>query len=119
MTKRTKAVDLARALGAAACGACALLWWILLYANPYGTQGVTGGTFVVGWLMIALAVGGFFASLAVRPAWLFGVFALSFVPVGIYLAGAPGLFRWIAILDLLILLIAVLLRRAPRPSSPA
>jgi len=119
VTKRTRAVQVARALGAAACGACALLWWVLLYANPYGTKGVTAGTFVVGWLMIALAVGGAVACLAVRPAWLFGVFVLSFVPVGFYLVGAPGLFRWIAILDVLILLIAVLMRREPRPSSPA
>jgi len=109
---------LARGLGTLACAGCIVLWWMLLYANPYGQGGRTAGTYAVGWLMIVFAAVGGFASVKAQPYWMYGLFALSFLPVGLYLTGAPGLFRWIGVLDLIFLFAAVLLHLRMRSSTP-
>lgn len=91
------------------CAGSALLWLIFLYANPYGRQGITTGTYVVGWAMIALACLGAYLAATHRVVGMAAVFVLSFVPLGLYLAGTPGIFRWIAAFDLGLFLATMIL----------
>ena len=102
-------MNLARLLAFVSCTGSTLLWLAFLYANPYGRKGFTTGTYVVGWVMVALAgLAAYFAATN-RAAGLIAVFLLSFLPLGLYLAGTPGIFRWIAVFDLGLFLAAVVL----------
>jgi hypothetical protein len=104
----------ARASGALACGGAAALWLILLFANPYGEEGMGAGTRFVAGAMIVLAVLGAVASILGEPFLMGAVAALSFCPVGFYLLGSPGIFLWIGVCDLTLLATAILLYRAER-----
>jgi hypothetical protein len=106
-----------RVLAVLACLGQAVLWLVFLYADPYGHGDLTAGSHVVGWLMIACSILGALASFYPHPIWMYVLFVGSFFPVGLYLAGTPGIFQWIAGLDLLFLLCAVVLHVSDRPPS--
>jgi hypothetical protein len=68
--------------------------------------------------MALLAVAGLLASLRGNPYLLLLAFGVSFVPVGLYMLGLPGLFRGIGWLNLAWLAAAVLMiaGRSLRPA---
>lgn len=49
-------VLVARVLGVGSAATTTFLWCTLLFFNPYDAEGITGGTYVVGALMIMLAL---------------------------------------------------------------
>lgn len=108
-----------RILGFVACAGCVVLWWILLYANPYGRNGLTGWTYLAAWMMIACACLGALASLKARIVWMYVLFAVSFFPIGVYLAGTPGIFKWIGGFDLCFFFSAVSLHARSRAQTRA
>lgn len=101
-------LKISRLVGLIAAVGVISLWGIFGLLNPYGYQGLTSSVYVVVALMIGLAIVGLFAALTENPYLMLAVFGLSFVPVGIYLLGTPGIFRWIGGFDLLFLLSALL-----------
>lgn len=115
---QTRMLGLARLVGCAASLGIIALWLVLLVLRPYGSQGITSGTYLLGVALMAVAGVGVFASLKNRPFWLLAVFAVSFVPVGLYMLGTPGLFRWIGVFDLA-LAVAAGLMLAGRRLQPA
>jgi hypothetical protein len=90
----------ARLLGLSAAVLGILLTGVLLMINPYDTGGITAGTVIVGVVMILLALLAGWAAFTVRPVILLLAFIGSFVPVGYYLLGTPGVFALIGVADL-------------------
>jgi hypothetical protein len=72
----------------------------MLMMNPYDTGGITAGTAIVGAVMILLALLAGWAAFTLRPMILLLAFIGSFVPVGAYLLGTPGVFALIGVADL-------------------
>ncbi len=98
-----------RTLGSLSTAGAILLWLIFVFFNPNGGAVISVETVVVAALMVALASTGLAASLLRRP-WLLLLAALiSFVPVGLYTLGSPGMFRWIGALNIMSLAAAVML----------
>jgi len=108
-------LKISRFLGIAAAIGVISLWSVLGLFAPYGTYGLLGGSYLVIWLMIILAVIGLGGVLMDNPYVPLVVFALSFVPVGLYLLGTPGLFKWIGLFDLLFLVSGLLMFKVDRP----
>jgi hypothetical protein len=73
---------------------------------------VKAGTYVIAALMIGLSSFGAMSSWKARPLRMGGVAAASFVPVGLYALGTPGIFQFIGVSNLLLLLAAVALRES-------
>jgi hypothetical protein len=90
----------ARLLGLGAAALVALLYGVMLFLNPYPTDGITAGTYIVGALMILLALLAAWGALTIQPLLLLLAFCGSFVPVGYYLLGTPGVFAYIGVADL-------------------
>ena len=78
-----------RSIGLAASAATFSLWLVFLFFNPYGNRGITAGSYAIASLMLGLALVGAVAAWKGRPYWMFAVFALSFVPVGLYTWAFP------------------------------
>lgn len=91
------AASLGGALGLVSAGGALVLSVGLPLVSPYGRNGATAGTTAVFFGLAALALVALWASATRRPGWLVVIFVLSFLPVGLYLLGTPGLFRWIGI----------------------
>ncbi len=72
-----------------------VLWLVGLFYLPPTSWLVAG-------VMILLSLLAGYASWRERPCLLMVVALLSFFPVGLYLLGMPGLFRWIGLLNLLL-----------------
>lgn len=98
MQKITRMVGLGASVG------IITLWGVFSFFNPDGYQGITAWTYVVIILMVLLAIVGIVGVLLDNARLMLAVFVPSFVPVGFYLLGTPGLFRWIGIFNLLFLL---------------
>lgn len=98
---------MARWLGVASSGASAVLWVIFVGANPYAPQGLGPASVGIGCLMVLLGLAGVRASLRQRWGWMYVIFALSFIPEGLYMLGTPGIFRGIGIANLVFLGAAV------------
>lgn len=77
-----------------------LVFWLvgLLYLPPV--------SWLVAGVMIGLSLIAGYASLRERPYLLLLVALFSFFPVGYYLLGTPGLFRWIGVLNLFLFVMA-------------
>ena len=110
-------LKLGRSLNLVSSLAAISLWIVLGFFNPYGYQGATEQTYLVAALMMALAVAGLIAGLRVRPGVVLLVAVASFVPIGLYLLGVPGIFRWIGVANVL-LLVSGLLMWAGRKGLP-
>jgi hypothetical protein len=98
-----------RTLGVLSTAGAILLWFVFVFFNPYTGAGLDTGTMVVVFLMVMLASTGLAASLLSRPWLLLAAAVISFVPVGLYTLGVPGMFRWIGALNLMTLAGAALL----------
>lgn len=84
------------------------LWGVFGLLNLYGYQSLSGSVYLVVGLMVCLAIVGLFAALTDNPYLMLAVFGFSFVPVGLYLLGTPGILRWIGGFNILFLLSALL-----------
>ena len=82
---------------------------MFLFFNPYGNHGITAGSDAIASLMLGLALVGAVAAWKGRPCWMFAVFALSFVPAGLYTLGAPGPFQWVGVTNALFLISGLLM----------
>lgn len=98
----------ARIAGLGAAAIVTVLWSVLLFV-PANKEGITGGTYVVGAVMIALALLAVWGVLAMKPWTLVLAFVGSFVPVGLYALGLPGVFRFVGYANLLFLFAGVLI----------
>ena len=94
------------------------LWAVFLFANPYGSEGVSSDTYAVPAVMVALATAGFVAAWRIIPILMFIVFAISLFPVGLYLLGTPGIFRWVGVCNILFLPSGLLMRARHRHNNP-
>ena len=94
------------------------LWAVFLFANPYGSEGIESDTFAPAALMMALAAAGMLAAWRIIPILMFIVFAISLFPVGLYLLGTPGIFRWVGVCNFLFLPSGLLMRVRRRHNSP-
>jgi hypothetical protein len=104
-------------LGTIAHLGCIALWCALLIVNPYEGAAFSAGTYTIVMGMIAASVTGIWACMTFRPRLMAGLSVLAFFPVGLYLAGTPGWFAWIAALNLMTFLAALLLARLCRPKA--
>ncbi|MEE8178076.1 MAG: hypothetical protein V3T65_08795 [Acidobacteriota bacterium] len=104
-----------RSIGLAASVVTGSLWLVFLFFNPYGNRGINMGTYAIAGMMLGLALVGAVAAWKGRPIRMFVVFALSFVPVGFYTLGAPGLFRWVGISNALFLVSGLLMLAKRKP----
>jgi hypothetical protein len=82
---------------------------MLSFLNPYGYQGATATTYIIATLMVLLAVIGLVAILVAKPYWVLIVALASFIPVGFYLLGTPGIFRWIGVFNVLLFVSGLLM----------
>jgi len=109
MNSTTVKVLVARMLGVGSAATTTLLWCIFLFFNPYSREGITGGTYVVGALMIMLALLAAWGALTLRPWVLVVAFAGSFMPIGLYMLGTPSVFALIGGANVLYLIAAIVL----------
>ncbi len=95
------------------------LWLGLALLNPYGSGGTTQASYFLDALMMLMTGAGIVAILKSMAHVMIAVAVFSFVPVGFYMLGTPGIFKWIGILNLLFLLssLTFLAHRLARPSS--
>ena len=107
-----------RWIGFLASGATLVLWAVFLFANPYGSEGISSDTYAVAAVMMALAAAAFVAAWRIIPILMFIVFAISLFPVGLYLLGTPGIFKWVGVCNLLFLPSGLLMRVRRRHNSP-
>jgi hypothetical protein len=83
---------------------------VLLYFNPYVKTEPKVDLSPTVLLMVAAAFLGIVASVMARPLWMLIVFCVSFFPMGFYLLGTPGIFKWIGVCNIGFLVSAVLMR---------
>ena len=105
-TQHSPLLIFARLLGVAAALATIVLYGILLFFNPYSSEGITAGTYGVGALMGLLALVAIAGALMCKPSLLLFAFLGSFLPVGLYFLASPGIFALIGVANLLYLLAA-------------
>ena len=98
-----------RSIGLAASAATFSLWLVFFFSIRIGIAGVTAGTYAVAALILGLALAGAVAAWKGRPVWMFVVFALSFIPVGLYTLGVPGPFQWVGVSNTLFLVSGLLM----------
>lgn len=103
-----RGVATGRLLGVVSSASSAVLWGVFL-TNPYKGQGGTTGTWLIAFLMIGLAVWGVAASIKTRALWLAIAAVVSFVPIGLYVAMTPSVFKWIGLFNALMLLAAIIM----------
>ncbi len=94
------------------------LWAVLLFANPYDSEGISINNYAPAAVMMALAAAAFVAAWRIIPILMFVVFAISLFPVGLYLLGTPGIFRWVGVCNFLFLPSGLLMRARRRHHSP-
>jgi hypothetical protein len=99
----------ARMLGVGSAATTTFLWCTLLFFNPYDAECITGGTYVVGTLMIILALLAAWGAFALRLWVLVVAFVASFFPVGFYFLGASSIFALVGVANVLHLIAAIVL----------
>jgi hypothetical protein len=109
---------LGRGIGLGAAVVTLALWGWFLSGNLYNTAGITAATYSVVYLMVLIAVVGVLAAWKAWPHLMLLVFALSFIPMGFYLLGTPGVFFWIGVANLGFLVSGILLRKGRRAQAP-
>ncbi len=100
-----------RATGIAA-GTVAIALWMMFAARIFTTGNNTG--LLVALTMIAVAIAAIGGSIADSPGIVLIAFAVSFVPVGLYMLGSPSVFAGIGLANLLYFVSAALLWMARR-----
>lgn len=82
-----------------------VLYIILVFFNPYTTGSMTLPVLA----MMVLAFIGVIATLKSKPYAMLIISLALFVPMGFYMLGAPSVFRWIGIFNLLFLVTSLLM----------
>lgn len=108
-------LNVARWLGFLASAGTLGLYVIFVFFNPYAPTPLTAPIA----LMMLLAVAGMIAALAARPIFMLVIFAGLFIPVGFYMLGIPSFFRWIGLLNILLLASGLMALAARRRAQPA
>jgi hypothetical protein len=85
------------------------LWLVFLFSAPAVESGASTATFFVVLLMVGIATLGVLAAWRGRPYLMLVVFVFTFFPMGFYLLGTPGIYRWIGMFDFLFLVSGVLM----------
>lgn len=104
-SSRLTLATLARTLGVLASVGTLTLYTTFVWANPYSPGMLTLPIM----LMMLFAGVGMWAAWAGRPYLMAAVALGLFVPMGLYMLGTPGLFRWIGVFNLVFFLAAVLM----------
>jgi hypothetical protein len=102
-------VKVARLLGSLAALGTLSLYIVLVFFNPYSPGSLT----IPIMLMMLLSGVSTITAWKAKPYLMLVIFLLSFVPMGLYMLGTPGLFKWIGIFNLLFLLASVLMVAEP------
>jgi hypothetical protein len=105
--------NVSRILGILTSLGALVLYVVLAFFNPYSPGGLTLPVS----LMMLVAIAGAAAAYFMRPYWMLVLFAISFVPIGLYMLGTPGIFRLIGIFDLFYLLAGILMLVSKRTST--
>jgi len=111
------AFNLGRGLGALAGSVLGLFWSYAMWIPEAGLRSLSGVGFAVALLMCFLAIIAVIASVRGHSGMLMVAFLASFLPVGAVLLQVELWFRWIGVLDLLLLAGAALLWFASRHST--
>lgn len=82
------------------------LWLTLWYFNPYSE---TGAVTIPGFLMFVVAGLGIIFSYTQKALVLLILAVVSFLPIGLYFLGTPGIFCFIGILNILSIAVASIL----------
>jgi len=90
------------------------LYITLAFFNPYAAGGMTLPIVA----MMFLACTGVIAVLKARPYIMLGISLALFVPIGFYTLGTPGIFRWIGILNLLLVMASLMTWKAQPAKEP-
>jgi hypothetical protein len=97
-----------RALGVLSAALLCLVWLYAIWF-PSGGLTITGLSVLVAGFMTLLAIVAGIASAKGHGPVVFGVFVVSFLPIGAYLLGVDHWLRWIGILDTLLLVAAAVI----------
>jgi hypothetical protein len=100
---------LGRATGLLASLLTTSLWLVFLFTAPATESGASTATFFVVLLMVGIATLGVLAAWRGRPYLMLAMFVFSFFPMGLYLLGTPGIYRWIGVFDFLYLISGVVM----------
>lgn len=111
-------IQAGRWIGFLTSGATLVLWAVFLFANPYDSEGISSNNYAPVAVMMALAAAGMLAAWRIIPILMFIVFGISLFPVGLYLLGTPGMFKWVGVCNLLFLPSGLLMRVRRRHNSP-
>jgi hypothetical protein len=106
--RRNPALVFARVLGFGAALTTSVLWYWLLF-DPASQGAITGGAYVVGAIMISLALLVVWGVFTLKPWTLLLAFVGSFVPIGLYTLRLPGSFRFVGVANLVYLFAAMLM----------
>ena len=101
-------LNTSRLLGLSASMGSIALWGTIAIFNPVSYQGLLLLMYLIAGLMILLSLAGSVAALTNSANFMFGVFGISFVPVGFYTMTLPGIFPWIGVFNLIYLGAALL-----------
>jgi len=95
----------ARSIGIIASFTAFVLYIVLAFFNPYGQGVITLPVF----LMILLSAAAGMSAWKAKPYILLIIALALFLPVGFYTLGAPGIFKWIGVSNITLLLTALFL----------
>ena len=109
MAYGNRVIRVAKAIGVIASVAVVILWIEFIIAIQQNPLIVARETWLIGALMIVLAIAGAAAALTGRPFGMILVFVISFFPVGAYLLGVRSIFRLIGIANLFFLTAGILI----------
>jgi len=93
------------ALGSAAAGAATILWLVFLFWNPYRQTDSQGAVISVIMCVISLLALG--AALLEAPVAMLLFGGVALVPVGLYLLLTPGIFAFIGVADIVVVLAGI------------
>jgi hypothetical protein len=80
-----------------------VLWTVLWFFNPYAqSEAIT----IPGVIMLFAAVAGLVSSYSQKPKLLLALALVSFIPIGLYLLGTPGIFLIIGVLNIVCIALA-------------
>ena len=109
---------LGRGIGLGAAAVTLGLWGLFLSGRVYDMSIIRTGTYGVVYLMTAVALLGILAAWRAWPRVMLLVFFLSFVPMGFYLLGTPGIFFWIGVANIGFLASGILLLKGRKTQLP-
>lgn len=88
-----------------------ILWLILNFFNPYSTEGITEGTIKITFMGLGLpAISGLVAAVF-RIKWLMYAVFIGSLPLSLYLAGTPSIYKLFLLVSLSYLISAILITK--------